>query len=58
MSRQLKGTPLPRSTDAASKAIAAKSANLVALRRQLHATPELGFKETATAQIIADRLTA
>ncbi len=58
MSRQLRGTPLPRATDAISEAVAAKSAALVALRRQLHATPELAFKEAATAKIIADRLTA
>jgi amidohydrolase len=33
-------------------------AELVALRRDIHAHPELGFEEQRTAQLVADRLTA
>ena len=44
--------------DAISKAIAEKMPELVALRRQLHANPELAFEETATAALIAERMDA
>jgi len=36
--------------------IAAAAPEMVALRRQLHAQPELGFEEFATSQLIADKL--
>lgn len=42
--------------DDVSTAIANHERNLVELRRRLHATPELGFKERETASILADRL--
>lgn len=35
-----------------------KFADMVSMRRKLHAMPELGFKETQTAAYIADRLKA
>jgi amidohydrolase len=43
-------------TDPISQAIHRKRDDLAALRRRLHAIPELGFKETQTASVIADRL--
>jgi amidohydrolase len=44
--------------DYVSGALQKKLGGMVELRRQLHAMPELGFKETRTAAVIADRLKA
>jgi amidohydrolase len=44
--------------DAISQAIRDKTAGMVELRRKLHAMPELAFQETATAEIIANRMNA
>ena len=44
--------------DQISEAIQGRTADMVALRRQLHAMPELGFEETETASVIAARLKA
>ncbi len=44
--------------DTVREAVQAKTADMVSMRRQLHAMPELGFKETSTAAFIADRLKA
>ena len=44
--------------DAITLEVKRKRDALVALRRKLHQMPELGFKETQTAAIIAERLRA
>ncbi|MEX0762198.1 MAG: M20 family metallopeptidase [Dehalococcoidia bacterium] len=44
--------------DAVADAIQTRRNDLVALRRELHAMPELGFKETSTAALIGQRLSA
>jgi hippurate hydrolase len=45
-------------TAAVLPAIAAQAGEMVALRRQLHQMPELGFAEHETSQIVAERLSA
>lgn len=47
-----------RMNDAISDAIRQKTPAMVALRRQLHASPELAFRETETAALIAERMNA
>lgn len=44
--------------DTVRDSVQAKTADMVSMRRKLHAMPELGFKETGTAEFIADRLKA
>ena len=44
--------------DYVSGALQKKLGGIVELRRQLHAMPEIGFRETRTAAVIADRLKA
>jgi len=44
---------VPTSSD-----VAAIAPEMVALRRQLHANPELGFEEFGTSALVAERLTA
>ncbi len=44
--------------DAISQAVHEKTEELVALRRHLHAMPETAFEETATAELIAERMNA
>jgi amidohydrolase len=41
-----------------SAEVAARSADMIALRRDLHRHPELGFQETRTAGLVAERLAA
>ena len=41
-----------------SQAVHEKTEDLIALRRHLHAMPELAFEETATAALIAERMNA
>jgi hippurate hydrolase len=52
--------PLPTATIAslppALDAIRAQEAEMVAIRRQIHSNPELAFEETATADLVAERL--
>lgn len=42
--------------DNVRESVQGKFADMVSMRRTLHAMPELGFKETSTAAYIADRL--
>ena len=44
--------------DPVRDAVQSKVPDLVSMRRKLHAMPELGFQETATAAFIAERLSA
>ena len=44
--------------DAISRAVHEKTEALIALRRHLHAMPETAFQETATAELIAERMNA
>jgi len=44
--------------DAISTAVHDKTQELIALRRHLHAMPEVAFQETATAALIAERMNA
>ena len=44
--------------DAISQVVRDKTEELIALRRHLHAMPELAFQETATAELIAERMNA
>ncbi len=44
--------------DSVRETVQAKTADMVSMRRALHAMPELGFEETQTAAYIAERLTA
>ncbi len=44
--------------DPVRESVQSKLTDIVAMRRKLHAMPETGFKETATAAYIADRLKA
>ncbi len=44
--------------DAISQAVRDKTEELIALRRHLHAMPELAFQEIATAELIAERMNA
>jgi hippurate hydrolase len=52
--------PLPNAALAslppALEAIRAHEAEMVAIRRQIHSNPELAFEETATADLVAERL--
>ncbi|MDF2234136.1 amidohydrolase [Albimonas sp. CAU 1670] len=50
--------PLPPASDPARALSPERLADLVALRRDLHAHPELGFEEHRTAAIVAERLRA
>ena len=44
--------------DAISQVVRDKTEELIALRRHLHAMPDLAFQETATAELIAERMNA
>jgi len=44
--------------DHISPAVQAATQDMIALRRDLHRHPELGFQETRTAGLVAERLTA
>ncbi len=44
--------------DAVRELVGRKTADMVAMRRKLHAMPEIGFKENQTAGYIANRLNA
>jgi len=44
--------------DPISQAVHEKTEDLIALRRHLHAMPELAFEETATAELIAEQMNA
>jgi amidohydrolase len=57
------GGPQPRSPQSAlhaqvDKAVAGLGARLVETRRDIHRHPELGFRETRTAALVAERLRA
>jgi hippurate hydrolase len=45
-------TLLPPALDS----IRAHEAEIIAIRHQIHANPELGFEETATSDLVAKRL--
>lgn len=44
--------------DVISRVVHEKTEDLIALRRHLHAMPELAFQETATSELIAERMNA
>ena len=45
-------------TNTISRAVHEKTEDLIGLRRHLHAMPETAFQETATAELIAERMNA